>query len=111
MHSTVIFSIGTLTAFFGLMGIANNKVFEPLTGKFQNDWLPALEHWYEGFLRFALTKHHPRTFLFGTFGLLILAFVLLGIFPPKTLVLPGERTAVHQCLHRGTHRYGHPQDR
>ncbi|MGB5070667.1 MAG: efflux RND transporter permease subunit [Flavobacteriales bacterium] len=88
MHSTVIFSIGTLTAFFGLMGIANNKVFEPLTGKFQNDWLPALEHWYEGFLRFALTKHHPRTFLFGTFGLLILAFVLLGIFPPKTLFFP-----------------------
>jgi multidrug efflux pump subunit AcrB len=84
----VIFSIGTLTAFFGLMGIANNKVFEPLTGKFQNDWLPALEHWYEGFLRFALTKHHPRTFLFGTFGLLILAFVLLGIFPPKTLFFP-----------------------
>ncbi|MFZ1657899.1 MAG: efflux RND transporter permease subunit [Flavobacteriales bacterium] len=88
LHSTVIFSIGTLTAFFGLMGIANNKVFEPLTGKFQNDWLPALEHWYEGFLRFALTKHHPRTFLFGTFGLLILAFVLLGIFPPKTLFFP-----------------------
>lgn len=88
MHSTVIFSIGTLTVFFGLMGIANNKVFEPLTGKFQNDWLPALEHWYEGFLRFALTKHHPRTFLFGTFGLLILAFVLLGIFPPKTLFFP-----------------------
>lgn len=35
-HSTFIFSIGTLVAFFGIMGIANNKVFVPLTNLFQN---------------------------------------------------------------------------
>ncbi|MBK7242023.1 MAG: efflux RND transporter permease subunit [Flavobacteriales bacterium] len=90
-HSTFVFSIGTLAAFFGLMGIANNKIFEPLTNLFQNNWLPRLEHKYEGFLRYALSKHHPRTFLFGTFGLLILAFVLLGLFPPKTLFFPSNQ--------------------
>jgi multidrug efflux pump len=57
--STFIFSIGTLTVFFGIMGIANNKIFVPLTDLFQNKWLPALEHRYEGFLRYALSKHHP----------------------------------------------------
>ncbi|MBK9627392.1 MAG: efflux RND transporter permease subunit [Flavobacteriales bacterium] len=89
--STFIFSIGTLTVFFGIMGIANNKIFVPLTDLFQNKWLPALEHRYEGFLRYALSKHHPRTFLFGTFGLLILAFLLLAIFPPKTLFFPSNQ--------------------
>ena len=89
--STFIFSIGTLTVFFGIMGIANNKIFVPLTDLFQNKWLPALEHRYEGFLRYALSKHHPRTFLFGTFGLLILAFLLLAIFPPKTLFIPSNQ--------------------
>ncbi|MBK9534101.1 MAG: efflux RND transporter permease subunit [Flavobacteriales bacterium] len=90
-HSTFVFTIGTLAAFFGLMGIANNKIFEPLTNLFQNNWLPKLEHKYEGFLRYALSKHHPRTFLFGTFGLLILAFVLLAVFPPKTLFFPSNQ--------------------
>ena len=90
-HSTFVFSIGTLATFFGLMGIANNKIFEPLTNLFQNNWLPRLEHKYEGFLRYALSKHHPRTFLFGTFGLLILAFVLLAVFPPKTLFFPSNQ--------------------
>ncbi|MCB0764080.1 MAG: efflux RND transporter permease subunit, partial [Flavobacteriales bacterium] len=86
--STFLFSIGSLTVFFGLMGVANNKIFVPLTDRFQNKWLPALEHRYEGFLRYALSKHHPRTFLFGTFGLLLMAFVLLGVFPVKTLFFP-----------------------
>ncbi|MBK7298130.1 MAG: efflux RND transporter permease subunit [Flavobacteriales bacterium] len=98
-HSTFVFSIGTLAAFFGLMGIVNNKIFEPLTNLFQNNWLPRLEHKYEGFLRHALSKHHPRTFLFGTFGLLILAFVLLGLFPTENIVLPEQSTTVHQRLH------------
>jgi multidrug efflux pump subunit AcrB len=87
-QSPALFGLGMLTIFFGIMGPVNEKVFVPLTDKFQNKWLPRLEHRYEGFLRYALTKHHPRTFLFGTFGLLLFSFVLLGIFPPKTLFFP-----------------------
>ncbi len=88
MKSNGIFGIGMLTIFFGLMGIANEKLFVPMAHWFQYQWLPRLEERYEKFLRYALMKHHPRTFLFGTVGLLVLAFLLLGIFPPKTLFFP-----------------------
>ena len=86
--SSFLFGIGMLTIFFGLMGIANEKLFVPAAHWFQYKWLPRLEERYERFLRYALMKHHPRTFLLGTVGLLVLAFILLGIFPPKTLFFP-----------------------
>ena len=88
MGSDAIFGIGMLVIFFGIIGVVNEKVFVPLTDKFQNKWLPKLEARYETFLRYALNKHHPRTFLFGTFGLLVLVFILLAMFPPKTLFFP-----------------------
>ncbi|HRF79162.1 MAG TPA: efflux RND transporter permease subunit, partial [Flavobacteriales bacterium] len=88
MRSKGIFGIGMLTIFFGLMGIANEKLFVPAANWFQYSWLPRLEARYETFLRYALAKHHPRTFLLGTVGLLFLAFILLGVFPPKTLFFP-----------------------
>ena len=88
MQSKGIFGIGMLTIFFGLMGIANEKLFVPAANWFQYSWLPRLEARYETFLRYALAKHHPRTFLLGTVGLLFLAFILLGVFPPKTLFFP-----------------------
>ena len=88
MQSKGVFGIGMLTIFFGLMGIANEKLFVPAAHWFQYAWLPRLEARYEKFLRYALMKHHPRTFLLGTVGLLIFAFILLGVFPPKTLFVP-----------------------
>ena len=88
MQSKGVFGIGMLTIFFGLMGIANEKLFVPAAHWFQYAWLPRLEARYEKLLRYALMKHHPRTFLLGTVGLLILAFILLGVFPPKTLFFP-----------------------
>jgi len=87
-QSPFLFGIGMLTIFFGVMGVANEKLFVPAAHWFQYKWLPRLEHRYETFLRYALDKHHPRTFLLGTVGLLFLAFILLGIFPPKTLFFP-----------------------
>lgn len=87
-QSPALFGLGMLTMFFGIMGPVNEKVFVPLTDKFQNKWLPRLEERYEKFLRYALAKHHPRTFFYGTFGLLFLAFILLGVFPVKTLFFP-----------------------
>lgn len=88
MQSKGVFGIGMLTVFFGAMGIANEKLFVPAAHWFQYSWLPRLEERYEKFLRYALAKHHPRTFLLGTVGLLVLAFILLGLFPPKTLFFP-----------------------
>ncbi|MEZ4789824.1 MAG: efflux RND transporter permease subunit [Flavobacteriales bacterium] len=89
-QSPALFGLGMLTIFFGVMGVANAKLFKPAAHWFQYSWLPRLEERYEGFLRYALDKHHPRTFLLGTVGLLFLAFILLGIFPPKTLFFPSN---------------------
>lgn len=50
--------------------------------------LNRLENRYERFLNFALKGAKPYLFIIGTFGLLILAFVLMAIFPPKTLFFP-----------------------
>ena len=86
--SDTVFGIGLLTLFFGVMGIVNAKWFVPATDWFQNSWLPRLEARYEKFLRYALDRHHPRTFLFGTFGMLVLVIALLAVFPPKTLFFP-----------------------
>ncbi|MCC6839034.1 MAG: efflux RND transporter permease subunit [Flavobacteriales bacterium] len=88
MQSNGVFGIGMLIIFFGLMGIANEKLFVPAAHWFQYSWLPRLEARYEQFLRYALAKHHPRTFLLGTVGLLILAFMLFGLFPPQTVFFP-----------------------
>ena len=90
-QSSAIFGIGMLVIFLGIMVVANDKFFVPAADRFQNRWLPKLEFQYERFLRYSLDKHHPRTFLIGTFGLLALVFVLLGLFPPKTVFFPATQ--------------------
>jgi len=87
-HSNTVSGIGLFIIFLGIMGVVNARFFVPATNWFQHRWLPRLEARYEKFLRFALDRHHPRTFLLGTFALLVLALVLLGTFPPKTLFFP-----------------------
>ncbi|MBK8340593.1 MAG: efflux RND transporter permease subunit [Flavobacteriales bacterium] len=86
--SGFITSIGTLTVLAGILGILNLKVAVPGTRWFQDKFLPRLEARYERFLRYALAKHHPRTFFFGTIGLLFLAFILLAVIPPKVEFFP-----------------------
>ncbi len=86
--SDTLFGLGLLAIFFAVMGVLNARWFVPATNWFQNIWLPRLEARYERFLRYALDRHHPRSFLFGTFGMLVLVIALLVIFPPKTLFFP-----------------------
>lgn len=88
LHSDALFGIGLFIIFMGLMGVVNAKLFIPATNRVQFGWLPRLEAAYERFLRYALDRHHPRTFLFGTVVLLLLSGVLLAAFPPKTLFFP-----------------------
>ena len=57
---------------------------------FQNRFLPRLEQGYDRFLRYALAGRRPWTFFFGTAGLMVLAFVLLGAFPPKVEFFPSN---------------------
>ncbi len=50
--------------------------------------LARLENRYERFLSFALQGKKPYAFVVGTFGLLVLSFILMSVFPPKVLFFP-----------------------
>lgn len=81
-------TFGNLLLFIGASGFLNVFILMPGTDKFQNVLLPKMEAGYERFLTFALGGRKPLGFFFGTFGLLILAFVLLATFPPKVDFFP-----------------------
>ncbi len=87
-HSPFFTGLGTFTILAAILGLLNLKVAVPGTRWFQDVFLPRLEARYERFLRYALDRHHPRTFLLGTFGLLVLALVLLVAVPPKVEFFP-----------------------
>lgn len=79
---------GLLLAIAGLLRVINTKLLTPATAWFQMNFLPNLENFYEKTLKFALRGKNPRQFFIGTFGLLILSFILFSIFPPKVLFFP-----------------------
>jgi len=81
-------ALGLFLVLAGLLRIINTKLLVPATTWFQNSLLPRLERFYEKVLKYALHGHRPKFFFFGTFGLLILSFVLFGLFPPKVLFFP-----------------------
>jgi len=81
-------AIGLLLVLAGLLRVINTKLLTPATLWFQNKLLPQLENIYERNLKFALHGKRPRLFFLGTFGLLILSFMLFGMFPPKVLFFP-----------------------
>lgn len=83
-------AFGNILIIAGLLTIANAYVLNPGTRLFQNRFLPRLERGYERFLRYALAGRRPWTFFFGTAGLMVVAFVLLGAFPPKVEFFPSN---------------------
>jgi len=80
--------LGNLFVVFGLMTIINKYILFPATVAFQNNFLPKLENAYKKSLEIVMKGYRPVFILVGTFGLLILSFVLMGIFPPKVLFFP-----------------------
>lgn len=78
--------LGNLLVLFGLLTLANVYLFTPWTEKFQKSFLPKIERLYEKTLDFAVTI--PGKVLLGTVGLLVLSFILIGMFPPKVLFFP-----------------------
>ena len=81
-------AIGLLLALAGLLRVINTKFLTPATAWFQLNFLPKLENLYENTLKFALLGKNPSRFFLGTFGLLILSFILFSMFPPKVLFFP-----------------------
>jgi len=83
-------AFGNVLIIAGLLTVLNSHVLNPATKLFQNRFLPRLERGYERFLRFALAKRRPWFFFFGTASLMVVAFVLLGAFPPKVEFFPSN---------------------
>ena len=66
----------------------NIYLLTPATKWFQNKFLPWLENIYEKLIEFSISGKKPIMVFLGTIGLLIFSFVLVGMFPPKTLFFP-----------------------
>lgn len=81
---------GNILVVAGVLGFLNAYVLTPATRRFQNGFLPKLENAYEKFLSWVLGGKRPWAFFFGTGGLFILAFVLLGLFTPKVEFFPSN---------------------
>lgn len=98
--SAIFVLLGIMAAIFGattarntmlfvlVIGLVNFFALRPAAFYFQNNILPLLESAYDRFITFALKGWAPVAIFAGTIGLLILSFILLGIFPPQTVLFP-----------------------
>jgi multidrug efflux pump subunit AcrB len=71
--------LGNLLIFIMITVVANKYFINDMIVKFQTSTLPKLMDWYETALRRALGGWRPVKLLIGTFVLLILSFIILGI--------------------------------
>lgn len=71
--------LGTIMIFTAIMLWAYRLFIRNWANSFQNKALVKLEGWYEGQLRWALSKRKPYLLSIGTFLLLIAAFIAFGI--------------------------------
>lgn len=79
---------GNILVTIGFFTLLNTFVLYPATKKFQASFLPKLERIYERFLTAVFKGFRPIFVFFGTIGLLILSFILVGIFPTEVLFFP-----------------------
>ncbi len=84
-------SLGNLLVILGIISVVNAFVLLPMTEKFQNKFLPRLEALYERFLTFTLSGIRPVLFIIGTFLLLIVSIMLIGVFQPKVEFFPANQ--------------------
>ncbi|MFD2202873.1 efflux RND transporter permease subunit [Shivajiella indica] len=87
-------AFGNLLMIAALLTVFNVFVLRTAIRWFQNVFLVFLEDLYEKTLHFALKGRNPYLFLGGTFMLLILSLVLLGIRAPKVLFFPDNQPAL-----------------
>jgi len=80
--------LANLLIISGLLTLLNVYFLTPASRKFQASFLPRLEARYERLLEFVVKGRRPTAFFWGTFGLLIFAFILMGTVPPKVLFFP-----------------------
>lgn len=83
-----IYWLGNVLIAFAILMVVNVYLFIPASNRFQRSFLPWLEGKYNSTINFALRGRNPVFIFLGTFGLLILSFVLMGVFPPNVLYFP-----------------------
>ncbi|WP_196885380.1 efflux RND transporter permease subunit [Aureivirga sp. CE67] len=84
------FGFGNLFILLAILLWIHKYFLLPASETFQFKLLPALENKYESFLKFALRGSNSYKFFFGTFGLLILSFIVFGISNIKTEFFPAN---------------------
>jgi multidrug efflux pump subunit AcrB len=85
---TGVIWLGNILMLLGLMMLLNEYFLAPFSKKFQNGPLMRLDSFYNRILTFSLKEGRKRWLFLGTFGLLILSFILFGLFPPKVIFFP-----------------------
>ncbi|GGH68596.1 efflux RND transporter permease subunit [Phaeocystidibacter marisrubri] len=81
-------AIGNLMIITALIILSYMYFVVPMTVRFQTKFLPRLEKRYERMLKYALRGRNAYLFFFGSVGLLIFSFMLLGVSQPKVLFFP-----------------------
>ncbi len=83
-----LIGIGNLAIAFAILNLLYAFVIKRIIKWFQNVLLPSLERGYEKLLHATLRGRRVYITFGLTFLLLIFSFVLVGMFPPKTLFFP-----------------------
>lgn len=85
--------IGGLTAFFGLIGLANALFLNRLGIWFKNVFLVWLESFYEKIIHFAIKGKNSIYFILGTIFLMFATLVFMGGRDLKVLLFPSSYPA------------------
>lgn len=90
-HGAGSTGMGNFLIVIALLILLNMFVLYPATVKFQNSFLPWLENKYRSFLSAVMVGKRPIWVFFGTFAVLIMSFVLVGLFPTKVEFFPDNQ--------------------
>jgi len=81
-------TIGSLSAFFALMGVLNILFLNRIGIWFKDVLLVWLENYYEKIIHFAIKKHNSGWFILGTIVLMFLTIGFLQLREPKMVFFP-----------------------
>ncbi len=80
--------LGNFAIFIYLFFLLNKFVLNGIIKKFQERTWPAVQDKYASFLSWCMEGKRPYGVLGSIIGLLILSFVLVGVFSPKVIFFP-----------------------
>lgn len=83
-----VYWLGNILVLLAILSLVNVYFFGPMSKKFQLGPLKRIDRFYLKALTWSLKEGRKRKLFFGTVGLLILSFILMGVFPPKTIFFP-----------------------